>query len=390
MGCAGLPTGFPKTARKVPTSQDLPKDRLAGRVVRVFGWLHGGRGFRFAGGGREMEFGVIDHVDRQDRPIHETYDSRLRLLELYDKAGFTTYHITEHHFTPLGLAPSPLIFLAAASRLTQRIRFAPLVLIATLYNPLRLAAEICMLDHLTHGRFEIGTGRGVSPLELGFYNVTEAEAPAVYGEAVSVVMAALTQNVVDYHGKYFNFTNVPIEMKPLQQPHPPLWYATNSPESAARAARRNMNIVTLIAAAGARQVVDAYMQAWTAAHGTGCSHPRAKLPKVGITRLLYVGENDRQAKQRGMFGYRGFYDKIAYLWRKFDVHHPALDEVSHASADTIITGTPATVRAAIEEQLEVSGANYFVPRFAYGDLTHDESVRSLELFTSEVMPHFRQ
>jgi len=64
--------------------------------------------------------------------------------------------------------------------------------------------------------------------------------------------------------------------------------------------------------------------------------------------------------------------------------------VAHASADTIITGTPSTVRAAIEEQLEVSGANYFVPRFAYGDLTHEESVRSLELFTSEVMPHFRK
>jgi alkanesulfonate monooxygenase SsuD/methylene tetrahydromethanopterin reductase-like flavin-dependent oxidoreductase (luciferase family) len=338
-----------------------------------------------------MDFGVIDHIDRQDRPIHDTYDSRLKLLELYDKAGFSTYHLTEHHFTPLGLAPSPLIFMAAASRITKRIRFAPLVLIATLYNPLRLAAEICMLDHLTNGRFEIGTGRGVSPLELGFYNVTEAEAPALYGEAVAVVMAALTQDVVDYHGKYFDFTNVPIEMKPLQRPHPPLWYATNNPESAARAARQNMNIVSLLPATGARKVVDGYMQAWNAAHGRECSQTSGKkIPKVGITRLLYVGENDQQAKERGLFGFRGFYDKIYYLWRKFDVHHPALDEVSHASADTIITGTPATVRAAIEEQLDVSGANYFVPRFAYGDLTHDESVRSLELFTSEVMPHFRE
>jgi len=336
-----------------------------------------------------MDFGVIDHVDRQNRPIHETYDSRLKLLELYDKAGFSTYHLTEHHFTPLGLAPSPLIFMAAGSRITRRIRFAPLVLIATLYNPLRLAAEICMLDHLTNGRFEIGTGRGVSPLELGFYNVTEAEAPALYNEVVEVVMAALTQDVVDYHGKYFNFTNVPIEMKPLQQPHPPLWYATNSAESAARAARRNMNIVTLLPASGARKVVDAYMEAWSAAYGTGCSHPRAQMPKVGITRLLYVAENDEHARERGMFGYRGFYDKVSYLWRKFDVKHQALDEISKAGPDTIITGTPATVRAAIEEQLAASGANYFVPRFAYGDLTHDESVRSLELFTSEVMPHFR-
>lgn len=333
----------------------------------------------------KVDFGVIDHVDRQDRPIHETYDSRLKLLELYDKAGFSTYHLTEHHFTPLGLVPSPLIFMAAASRITERIRFAPLVLIATLYNPLRLAAEICMVDHLTKGRFEIGTGRGVSPLELGFYNVSEAEAPAIYSEAMAVLMAALTQDVVDYHGKYFNFTNVPIEMKPLQRPHPPLWYATNSPESAARAARQNMNIVTLLPAAGARKVIAEYVEAWQAAHGA-----RSIMPRAGITRLIYVGENEQQAEERGMFGFSGFYDKIAYLWRKYDVKHPALSEVSHGNKDMIITGTPATVRQTIERQLEESGANYFVPRFAYGDLTHEESVRSLELFTREVMPHFQK
>jgi alkanesulfonate monooxygenase SsuD/methylene tetrahydromethanopterin reductase-like flavin-dependent oxidoreductase (luciferase family) len=80
----------------------------------------------------KIEFGVIDHLDRQDKPISETYDSRLKLLELYDQAGFTTFHITEHHCTPLGLAPSPIVFLAAASRITTNIRFAPLVLIATL------------------------------------------------------------------------------------------------------------------------------------------------------------------------------------------------------------------------------------------------------------------
>ncbi len=332
------------------------------------------------------DFGVIDHVDRQDRPIHETYDSRLKLLELCDKAGFSTFHITEHHFTPLGLAPSPMVFLAAASRITKNIRFAPLVLIATLYNPLRLAAEICMLDHLTHGRFEIGTGRGVSQVELGFYNVTESEAPAIYGEAMEVLMAALTRDVVDYHGKYFNFSNVPMEMKPLQQPHPPMWYATNSRESAARVACQNMNLVCLVAANDARKVISSYKNSWNAAHaGSG-----KKMPKVGITRLVYVGDTDQQAMERGLFGSRKFHESLVYLWRKFNVTGPSIEEVMRAAAATLITGTPATVRARIEKEIEESGANYFVSRFAYGNLTHEESVRSLELFTTEVMPHFQK
>lgn len=334
----------------------------------------------------KVEFGVIDHVDRQDRPIHETYDSRLKLLQLCDKASFSTYHITEHHFTPLGLAPSPIVFLAAASRITERIRFAPLVLIATLYNPLRLAAEICMLDHLTHGRLEVGTGRGVSGIELGFYNVTEREAPSIYGEAMEVLMAALTKDVVDYHGKYFNFTNVPIEMKPLQQPHPPLWYATNSAESAARVGRQNMNFVSLLSANEARRVITAFKDSWNAAHaGKGM-----KMPRAGIARNLYVAETDREAQERGLFGSQGFYNSLVYLWKKYNVTSVSLDEVMRASTASLIAGTPATVRAKIEEQLDQSGANYFAVRFAYGNLTHEESVRSLELFTKEVMPHFQK
>ncbi len=334
----------------------------------------------------KVDFGVIDHVDRQHKPISETYDSRLKLIELYDKAGFSTYHVTEHHFTPLGLAPSPLIFYAAASRITKNIRFAPLVLIATLYNPLRLAAEICMLDHLTHGRLEIGTGRGVSGVELGFFNVAEQEAPAIYAEAMAVLMAALTQDVVDYHGKYFDFTNVPIEMKPLQRPHPPMWYATNSPESAARAARQNMNFVNLLEATEARKVITAFKDSWNAEHaGKGM-----KMPKAGIARNLYVAETDEVAKERGTFGSKGFYESLVYLWRKYSATHVTLEEVLRASTATLITGTPATVRARIEWEMEQSGANYFVARFAYGDLSHEESARSLELFANEVMPQFQK
>ncbi len=333
-----------------------------------------------------MEFGAIDHIDRQDRPIHETYESRLKLLELYDKAGFSTFHLTEHHFTPLGLAPSPLVFMAAGSQITKSIRFAPLVLIATLYNPLRLASEICMLDHLTNGRFEIGTGRGVSGVELGFFNVKEAEAPAIYNEAMDVLMAALTQDCVDYHGKYFDFANVPIELKPLQKPHPPLWYATNGAESAANMARRNTNIVTLLNATQARGVIDAYKSAWQEAHGA----KGGGMPKVGIARNVFVAENDALARERGLFGNKAFYESLVYLWRKYNATHFSLDEVLRSGNETLITGTPQSVRAQIEEDIEKSGTNYFVARFAYGNLSHEESVRSLDLFASEVMPHFRR
>ena len=94
-----------------------------------------------------------------------------------------------------------------------------------------------------------------------------------------------------------------------------------------------------------------------------------------------MGENDGQAEGRGKVWIKGVLRySLVYLWRKYNVTAMSLEEVLRASDASSIAGTPETVRAKIEEQLDQSGANYFVARFAYGELTHEESVRSLELF----------
>src|SRR5271156_6225997 len=76
---------------------------------------------------RTMKFGIFDHMDRGAAPLGELYESRLRLIEAYDRAGFHAYHLAEHHATPLGMAPSPGVFLAAVAQRTWRLRFGPLV-----------------------------------------------------------------------------------------------------------------------------------------------------------------------------------------------------------------------------------------------------------------------
>src|SRR5215813_1042874 len=96
-----------------------------------------------------MDIGLFDHLDRRDMPLDEFYEMRLRLLQRYDAAGFYSYHLAEHHATPLGLAPVPGIFLAAATQRTERIRLGPCVYCLPLYDPLRLIEEVCMLDHLS-------------------------------------------------------------------------------------------------------------------------------------------------------------------------------------------------------------------------------------------------
>src|SRR5258705_9973175 len=145
-----------------------------------------------------MEFGVFDHLDRYDIPLDAYYEARLKLIELYDSAGFYAYHLAEHHGTPLGMAPSPSVFLAALAQRTRRLRFGPLVWPMPLHHPLRLIEEICMLDQLSGGRLELGFRRGASPIELEYYGTDPHEAQEIYAEAADVVIKGLTQKVLDF------------------------------------------------------------------------------------------------------------------------------------------------------------------------------------------------
>jgi len=165
-----------------------------------------------------LSFGVFDHLDR--RPgvaIGDVYEDRLRLIARYDAAGFHCWHLAEHHATPLGLAPSPAVFLAAAAQRTRRIRLGAMVFCLPMYEPLRLIEEICMLDNLSGGRLKIGVGRGVSPYEV---------------EAFGIVMAGLRDGRVDHAGRFYTYRDVPLHLAPVQRPHPPLWYGVATPDGA--------------------------------------------------------------------------------------------------------------------------------------------------------------
>src|SRR6516162_5891209 len=168
-----------------------------------------------------MEFGVFDHLDRDDQALGDFYRARLEIVEAYDRLGFYGYHLAEHHATPLGMAPSPSVFLAAVAQRTRRLRFGPLVYALPLYHPLRLIEEICMLDQMSGGRLEIGFGRGSSPSELVYYGQDPALAQKIYAEALELVLQGLTQPVLIFHGEFFHVDDVPMELAPLQKPHPP-------------------------------------------------------------------------------------------------------------------------------------------------------------------------
>ncbi len=246
----------------------------------------------------QVTFGMFDWIDRGKAPLRQLYAERLQLLEAADAAGFFCYHLAEHHATPLGMAPSPALFLTAAAQRTQQIRLGPLVYLLPLYQPLRLIEEVCMLDHLSDGRLELGIGRGVSPYELGYFGVDATGSRAIFDEALAVLVAGMTQERLTFEGQHYQYHDVPMELHPLQQPYPPLWYPTHNPESIEYAARHGSNFVGLGSAAQVRQQVEAYWQTWQAhRHEPGRFNGHVAEPKVGVLRQVCVADTDDETQR---------------------------------------------------------------------------------------------
>ena len=332
-----------------------------------------------------MKFGVFDHMDRSGGDLNRQFDDRLKLIELYERAGFHAYHIAEHHATPLGMAPSPSVFLAAVAQRTKTLRFGPLVFTVNLYHPLRLIDEICMLDQLSGGRLELGLGRGISPYEVGYYGVDPATGPERFAEASEVILKGLTQERLDHHGKYFTFKDVPMEMRPVQLPYPPLWYGANSLESADRLAKQGYNSVVGMKAEGVGAFTARYRAAWRA-----LGRDEAEMPFIGLSRHILVGDTDKEAQSAAKRAFLLWYDALIHLWRAHGVGLPRQlipEKFEDALAQGyIIAGSASTVRERMKRDNDIAGINYCLCRLAFGDLSFEESKRSLELFAKEVMP----
>lgn len=330
---------------------------------------------------QDLKFGIFDHLDRGGKPIAELYDQRLQIIEQYDQAGFYAYHLAEHHSTPLGMAPSPSVFLAAVAQRTKKLRFGPLVYLLPLYHPIRLAEEISMLDQLSHGRLEIGVGRGRSPIELALYGNDSAEAQKMFDEAFAIMRLAFFEERITFTGQHYNFDGVPVELRPWQKPHPPLWYGIGTPDSAEQVAKLGFHGVTLAKTAVAAEIAKRFYD--TAAK---TNQPDRRM---GICRFVVVGDTDAEAQRIADRAYPIWHQSFFELFRRYDqkpVSSWPATFAEMAANGLALAGSARTVTDMLGSQLQVTGANYAVGQFVFGDMSPEESKTSIGLFSSEVMP----
>src|SRR6266702_231904 len=228
----------------------------------------------------EMKFGVFDHMDSSGEPLRELFENRLRLAEAYDRAGIHALHVAEHHSTPLGMSPSPSVFLALVAQRTRRLRFGPLVYTLPLYHPLRLADD-------------------------------PQKSQAMYLEAYQVLMQALGSRSVSFEGEHYRFRDAPVILEPVQKPHPPLWYGVLNPQSAEWAVRNGVNVVTNVPPCAVRAITDFYRGEWATLGGDP-----ERIPMMGMNRHVVIADSDREAMETGRRAYRRWFENFSHLWRR--------------------------------------------------------------------------
>jgi alkanesulfonate monooxygenase SsuD/methylene tetrahydromethanopterin reductase-like flavin-dependent oxidoreductase (luciferase family) len=334
-----------------------------------------------------MKFGIFDHIDDAGVPLAELYGNRLTIAEAYERAGFYGYHVAEHHTTPLGAAASPALIFSALAYRTTTLRFGPLVYLLPFYHPLRLIEEVCMLDQMSGGRFQLGVGRGVSMYETEAYGLDFTKTQAMYHEAFQVLLKGLGSDELSFAGEFYKFDKLPMILKPVQKPHPPLWYGVTLPGNAAWPAENDVNIVAL----GLRDNTQAIIRAYCDARAAKGFDLNGTL--MGVSRHVIVADTDeaalaiaRRAYPRWRQSFRWLFNRHGTEPRVIGIYPETFDGL--IALNNGIAGSPETVRRFVAAEIAANHCNYFVPQMVFGDMTLQESQRSIELFGEDVMPAF--
>ncbi|HEX2170862.1 MAG TPA: LLM class flavin-dependent oxidoreductase [Dehalococcoidia bacterium] len=343
-----------------------------------------------------MRFGTFHlfpwHEDKsQEQVLQETID----LVKLSEDLGFESVWLAEHHFSRYGLGSAVLTIAATLAGVTQRMRIGTAVVVLPFYNPITLAEEVATVDLISGGRFDFGVGRGYQWSEFSQFNIPLAESRARFEEAIDIMKKAWIEDAFDYRGRFWTFNDIKVLPKPKQKPHPPIAYAASSREGYQKAAEQGYNLIT----GGSTATLDQIRQNLALYRETAEAAGRTYNPATfKVTRPVYVAESRRQAWDDSKHRYMWFVETQRRVSLPPDGQggpaemfaERAKITFEHAFDNLGIFGTPDHCIRQIEALDEVvGGMTEFIPIFTFGGWDQRKTIRSMELFAREVMPHFQ-
>ena len=363
-----------------------------------------------ANGRRALKFGLFYIVPwHEDTTQERALNEALEQIELADQLGIDEVWLGEHRFSRHGLLSGIWSFLGAVAGRTKNIRIGTAVIVLPLHNPILVAEEVAMLDVISGGRFNFGIGAGYQRQEFEGVGVDIDESRERFHEAVDVMIKAWTEEKLTYHGKFTNVDDLWVLPKPVQKPYPPLFQAVStSPASVEFAASRQIQVI----AGGptdimgqAPQVIQLWRQKMEE-HGYEHAHldpPMSKsiyvAPTMEEAETDPIGLEDFSSRILRSIGSNGApigmpMDKDGNIakgyeaWANRQNDRDRRDDLGHAGLPPL-RGTPEVVVERLK-LVQEAGINHVFGSFGFAGLPHEKVMRSIELFATQVMPHFQE
>ncbi len=344
-----------------------------------------------------MRFGV--YVNTQAPPTGEhrqrVYNEAIEMAEVAEEVGLDAVFLPEHHQQPDAYLPSPFVMGGAIAARTQRIGINTGIMILPLWHPLRVAEDVAVVDVISGGRFGLGASLGLIDREYKQFGIDIKTAVGRFTEQIEVLKRALGEDRFSFHGRHFNFDDISLQPRPIQQPRPPIWLGGMKDASVERAGRLGDGWIT-----------DplhnlASMSAWAELY-------RASAKAAGnpvwmwLQRDIWVAESHdevmRDSAPHLVADWRFYFFALGLdkrfnpeheLWIR-DVTRPEDITFERLKEDWVLAGTPDHVAAELARWAATVRPDgiCFRLRFPHGP-GHAQTLRALRLFGQEVIPRFK-
>jgi alkanesulfonate monooxygenase SsuD/methylene tetrahydromethanopterin reductase-like flavin-dependent oxidoreductase (luciferase family) len=333
---------------------------------------------------RRVELGLLlsSQFPLGDDPTAR-FDEQLEQVRWARDAGFDAVFASQHYLAHPFQYLHPLPVLARVLAEAGDMRIGTSITLLALPSPVDVAEQLATLDVISGGRLTVGAGLGYRDVEFDAFGVPARQRLRRFLDNLDLVRRLWTQDEVTFDAGNAVLDRVPIALRPVQRPHPPIWMAGHTDAAIRRAARRGLPWI-----AAAAHVDDTYLQHQVKVYRDACGefgHHDLELP---VLQELYVAPTDEQAlevvRRSLALKYRAYQqwgqDSILPADQSFDRD---FDELRQGR---FILGDPQTCLDRIHTLFDTVGPTHLLLRMQWPGMTQQEVMSSMQLFATEVMP----
>lgn len=347
---------------------------------------------------------VIFQGTGEGRTDRNVYRNELRLGDLAEPLGFESLWGVEHHFTEYTMCPDVLQFLTYFAGRTETIQLGSMVVVLPWHDPMRVAEQVVMLDHMSNGRLILGIGRGLGRVEFEGFGVNQEDSREIFLEAAQMILTGLERGYGEFDGKFIKQTRRDLRPRPFKSFRGRTYAAAVSPESSEIMARLGIGILVIPQKPWdmVASELKAYRSVYSEVNGTDAPPPI-------VAGWVVCDESAERAEELARKYIAGYWQTVVRHYELIGDHltkmkgyeaYKAMQEKTSAPGGVEemiefflklqIWGTPEQCYEKIVTVQERTGAEAFTGVFSYAGMPYDIAEHGVRLFASEVMPQLKR